>query len=88
MASLYVYGALSAVNPIDYQELNSTLSFATCQKRRCMNVLIVNDMVDEPEEFLNYTLERTPGLDTRISLDPIEGQISISDNHGKLFSSM
>jgi hypothetical protein len=72
----------TAVNPMDYLQLNSTLSFATCQKRRCMNVLIVNDMVDEPEEFFNYTLERTPGLDTRILLAPIDGQISISDDHG------
>ena len=83
---MYNHGSLSAVNPMDYLQLNSTLSFATCQKRHCMNVIIVNDMVDEPEEFFNYTLERTPGLDTRILLAPIDGQISISDDHGKLFN--
>ena len=38
--------------------------FAACETRRCVNVNIVDDLVDEPEEnfFLDYTLERTPGL--------------------------
>jgi hypothetical protein len=58
----------TAVNPMDYLELNSTLSFDACQTRRCVNVTIVDDLVDEPLEYFNFTLERTPDLDTRISL--------------------
>ena len=75
-----------SVSPMDYTELNSMLSFAACETRRCMNVTIVDDLVNEPPELFVYTLERTPGLDTRISLDPIDGRMSITDNDGIAFS--
>ena len=48
-----------------------------------MNVTIVDDLVDEPHEYFNFTLERTPDLDTRISLNPVDGRIAIIDNDGK-----
>ena len=44
---------------------------------------IVDDMVNELEELFDITLERTPGLDSRITLNPDEGRIVISDNDGK-----
>ena len=65
---------------MDYLELNSTLSFDACQNRSCINVIIVDDLVDEPLEYFNFTLERTPDLDTRISLNPVDGRIAIIDN--------
>ena len=68
---------------MDYLELNSILSFDACQTRRCINVTIVDDLVDEPLEYFNFTLERTPDLDTRISLNPVDGRIAIIDNDGK-----
>ena len=68
---------------MDYLELNSILSFDACQSRSCINVTIVDDLVDEPLEYFNFTLERTPDLDTRISLD---GQMAIIDNDGKYFN--
>ena len=68
---------------MDYLELNSILSFDACETRRCVNVTIVNDLVDEPLEYLNFTLEGTPDLDTRISLNPVDGRIAIIDNDGK-----
>ena len=68
---------------MDYLELNSILSFDACQMRRCVNVTIVDDLVDEPLEYLNFTLERTPDLDTRISLNAVDGRIAIIDNDGK-----
>ena len=59
------------------------LQFDTCDVRQCILVSIVNDLVDEPEEFFIYTLERTPGLDDRIDLDPTIGTVVISDNGSK-----
>ena len=50
-----------------------------------MNVTIVDDLVDEPLEYFNFTLERTPNLDTRISLNPVDGRIAIIDNDSKYF---
>ena len=44
---------------------------------------IVDDMVNELEELFDITLERTPGLDSRITLHPDDGRIVISDNDGK-----
>ena len=67
---------------MDYGSLNVTLMFAACETRRCMNVTIVDDGVQEPEENFFYTLERTPGLDSRIDLDPTLGEIVIRDNDG------
>ena len=75
--------SFSTVNPMDYLELNSTLSFDACQNRSCINVTIVDDMVDEPLEYFDFTLEKTPDLDTRISLNPVDGRIAIIDNDGK-----
>ena len=74
----------SVVNPMDYLELNTILSFAACETRRCVNVTIVDDLVDEPLESFDYTLERTPGLDSRISLDPVDGVVQINDNDGNI----
>ena len=59
------------------------LQFDTCDVRQCTFVSIVNDIVNEPEEFFVYTLERTPGLDARIDLDPTMGRVVITDDDGK-----
>ena len=59
------------------------LQFDTCDVRQCANVSILNDLVDVPEEFFNYTLERTPGLDDRIDLDPSMGTVVINDGDCK-----
>ena len=79
---------VSVVDPMDYRELNTVLSFAACETRRCVNVTIVDDLVDEPLESFDYTLERTPGLDMRIRLDPVAGVVQINDNDGNIIYSL
>ena len=60
------------------------LQFPECVAQQCTTVNVVNDSVDEPEEFFNFTLGRTPDLDPRIKLEPTEGQVVIKDeNKGK-----
>ena len=45
-----------------------------------MNVTIVDDfVVNEPIDSLSVTLERTPGLDIRITLDPVDELVEIDD---------
>ena len=70
---------------MDYLELNTILSFAACETRHCVNVTIVDDLVDEPgpNKFFDYTLLRGPDLDSRISLTPVDGAVEIIDNDGK-----
>ena len=74
----------SAVTPLDYKrELFTILSFSACETRQCVDVAIVNDLMNEPEERFGVTLERTPDLDSRIILDRDDGQIFIQ-NDGKI----
>ena len=40
---------------------------------------IVDDLMDEPEEGFGVSLERTPDLDSRVTLDPDNGEIFIED---------
>ena len=68
---------------MDYGELDMILQFDTCDVRQCTFVSIVNDIVEESEEFFSYTLERTPGLDGRIDLDPTMGIVVITDDESK-----
>ena len=60
-----------------------TFQFPECETKQCILVKIFNDGVDESEEFFNFTLARTPGLDSRIDLDSTVGQVVINENNGK-----
>ena len=68
--------------PGDYIELNVTLMFAACERRRCVNMTIVNDFNDELDEEFFYKLQRTPDLHPRITLDPVDGTVVIIDDDG------
>ena len=68
---------------MDYRELNEILMFDECERRRCVNVDITQDLVDEPDEFFTFHLNRTPGLSPRIELNPVDGRIEIVDDDGK-----
>ena len=70
------------VTPMDYGAVNVTLSFEACDIRRCVNVTIINDEVLEDVESLDVTLERPPGLDIRVTLLPVDGEIIITDDDG------
>ena len=63
--------------------LSVTLPFAECETRQCVNVSIVDDSVDEPEEKFSCTLGRTPSLDPRITLEPSAAEVIIIDGYGK-----
>ena len=65
---------------MDYIRLSTTLRFPECETRQCVNVAIVDDLTDEPEEGFGVTLERTPDLNSRIILNPVNGEILLQDN--------
>ena len=79
----YVY---FTVTPMDYIDLSTILSFPACGTKQCVDVTIVNDEVLENVESFNVTLERTPGLDMRIILDPVDGVVEIIDDDGLFFN--
>ena len=68
---------------MDNGALNEILMFESCETLKCVNVTITDDGVDELDEFFPYHLRRPTGLDPRITLDPVDGQIEIVDNDGE-----
>ena len=69
--------------PTDYETLSTTLMFAACETRRCVNVAIMEDILVESIETFGVTLERTPDLDRNITLNPVTEEIEIIDNDCK-----
>ena len=43
-------------------DFNVTLMFEPCKIRRCVNVTIMDDFIDEQDESFFYKLRRTPDL--------------------------
>ena len=70
---------LFPVTPMDYDAVSTVLMFAACEVRRCVNITIKDDKIPEQIESFNITLERTVGLDRRITLEPVDGVIEIID---------
>ena len=68
---------------MDYGALNVTLVFEACDTRKCVNISITDDEVDESDESFTYHLRRTSLLDSKIDLDQVDGKIEIIDNDGK-----
>lgn len=71
---------------MDYSELSTILSFPACETQQCANVAIEDDGVSENVESFIVTLERSPSLDIRITLDPVDGMIEIRDDDGLFFT--
>ena len=59
--------------------MSTVLMFAACDTRQCENITIVDDETLELTETFTVTLDRTPALDTRITLSPVDGDINILD---------
>ena len=73
---------LFLVPAADYNHIFYNLAFDTCDIRQCTEIPIVDDMIVELTESFFVTLERTPGLDSRITLKPVDGEIEITDDDG------
>ena len=85
IVTIILYNALIfifLVSPMDYVSVYTILEFDTCDTRHCTEIPIVNDMIVELTESFFVTLERTLGLDSRITLDPVNGEIEITDDDG------
>ena len=70
---------------MDYGTLSTILMFDTCEIRQCDNISIVDDVTLEMTESSSVTLERTPDLNSRITLNPVDGDINILDNDGRKY---
>ena len=80
--------SFSTVETMDYGALDVIMMFDECERRRCMNVSITQDLVDEPDEFFNFHLNRTTDLSPRIEIDPVDGIIEIVNDDGEQYISV
>ena len=76
------------VDDMDYVAMNPILIFNSCENRQCFNVTILDDSNTNVEN-LTFTLTRTPGLNSRISLNPVQGFIiAIGESDGEILPSV
>ena len=68
---------------MDYGAIDVILEFDAGETRKCVNVSIVNDLVDEENKTFTYHLRKTTNLNVRINLEPIDGTVEIIDDDGK-----
>ena len=66
----------------DYGHSPAYLRFSACQSMACADISILNDNITEYDESFGIVLERTPNLDSRISLSPESAVVTIMDDDG------
>ena len=71
---------------MDYIGLPTILNFPACETKQCVDVIVDDEVLENVESF-HVTLERTLGLDMRITLDPVDGVVEITDDDGLFFNS-
>ena len=72
-----------SVEAMEYGALDMNLMFNECERCKCVNITITQDLVDEADEFFTFHLKRTAGLSPHITLGPVDGRIEIVDDDGK-----
>ena len=61
------------------------LMFSECERQKCLNVTVTQDLVKEPDEIFTVHLNRTIDLSPRIDLDPVDERIEIVDDDSEQF---
>ena len=69
---------------MDYGALNVDLMFEKCMKRKCVNVTIVDNKMNESNETFAFHLSRTTDLSPCIILGPVDGESYLIDD-GELY---
>ena len=67
---------------MDYDDLSTIVTFGECDSRQCVTITIEDDEVLENVESFFVNLSRSPGLDSRITLNPVIAEVQITDNDG------
>ena len=75
------YYNATAVHSEDYQTLSVNLEFGSCETRLCANIIIVNDLINEPLEKFSLSLTASP--EYHLSLYSTSGEVVITDDDGK-----
>ena len=83
--SLSWYGWISLlfsflVLTVDYEARSVAVTFEACMTRVCEALSLVDDDIAEGVESFYLTLERPTDLDSRIILNPKNGEVMIHDD--------
>lgn len=76
-------------SPQDYTAISTRVNFNNdcdrniCETRKCVPIRINNDFITENTERFRVVLSRPDDLDSRISLAPSMGQVTILDSDSK-----
>ena len=76
---------LFTVEGMDYGALDINLMFEKCMMRKCVDITIIDNEMNEANETFTFNLSRTTDLSPRIILDPVNGEsYLIDDDDGEL----
>ena len=67
---------------MDFDHASNIMTFGACNTLQCTEIVIMNDKIVELTESFSVTLERTAGLDNRITLGRVDGEVVITDDDG------
>ena len=70
------------MSPSDYEAVTEVLTFGPCDTLLCMNVIIKDDLVNEPEETFSLGLTK---ISSFVTLSTTTGEVLITDDDGKEF---
>ena len=56
------------------------LMFEKCMRRKCVNVTVMDNNMNEPNETFAFHLNRTTDLSPCIKLDPVNGKSYLIDD--------
>ena len=72
---------LFSVEGNDYGRFINLVGFTSCQRRRCVDITITDDLVLEDAESFNVSLDQN-GLGNSFQLEPNVSKIEIRDDDG------
>ena len=73
------------MSPSDYEAVTEVLTFAPCDTLLCMNVIITDDLLNEPEETFSL---RLTNISSFVTLNTTAGVVLITDDDGKEFHNL
>ena len=78
------------VAPMDYFTVNTILVFDKCENRRCVNVIVNNDMTLEQDESFSITVDLSTEHTTTINIDIVisKWEVLILDDDNQEFVCM
>ena len=73
------------VEEMDYGALDVVLMFEMCMRRKCVNVTIIEDQMNELNESFTFHLNSSTNISSHFNFGSAEGIVHIINNDGENF---